>query len=211
MRPSFRLVMCVGLLLAPVASAQLEALENPGTVAAVQDRLFRMNHELSLGVGVLPLDAFYKGVSASVAYTAHFTDTFAWTVGRGLYSYNLNTGLRGQLENQFGVAPTEFEEVEWMVGSDLVWSPWYGKTSFLNQSVTHFDVSLVAGGSVLRMVDRSFRPALNLGIGARIYASRSVSWRLDLTDNVVVVLPALRVVHVPTVMLSLALNFGATE
>lgn len=211
MRPSFRLVMCVGLLLAPVASAQLEALENPGTVAAVQDRLFRMNHELRLGVGVLPLDAFYKGVSASVGYTAHFSDTFAWTVGRGLYSYNLNTGLRGQLENQFGVAPTEFEEVEWMVGSDLVWSPWYGKTSFLNQSVTHFDVSLVAGGSVLRMVDNSFRPALNLGIGARLYASRSVSWRLDFTDNVVFVLPALRVVHVPTIQLSLALNFGATE
>ena len=163
MRPSIRLVMCVGLLLAPVASAQLEALENPGTVAAVQDRLFRMNHELHLGVGVLPLDAFYKGVTASVGYTAHFSDTFAWTVGRGLYSYNLDTGLRGQLENQFGVAPTEFEEVEWMVGSDLVWSPWYGKTSFLNQSVTHFDVSLVAGASVLRMVDRSFRPGAEPG------------------------------------------------
>ena len=35
----------------PGRSAQLEDLENPGTATAVQDRAFRMNHELTLGRG----------------------------------------------------------------------------------------------------------------------------------------------------------------
>lgn len=57
--------------------AQAQDLENPGTVSAIQDRAYRMQHELDLSVGVLPLDAFYKGLYAQVSYTAHFSDTFA--------------------------------------------------------------------------------------------------------------------------------------
>src|SRR5262245_13205759 len=108
------------LLLTPsLAFAQYEELENPGTIAAVQERAYRMNHELSLALGVLPLDAFYKGVYGQVSYTYHFTDAFAWQVGRGAYSHSLNTGLRNELENGFGVSPTRFDEVQYFIGSDL--------------------------------------------------------------------------------------------
>lgn len=209
------------LCLAPmIAAAQIEELENPGRVSAVQDRAFRMNHELALGLGVLPLDAFYKGFFAQVGYTFHFTDHFAWQVGRGAYSYNVNTSLRDQLERQFSVHPTAFDTVNWMVGSDLVWSPWYGKMAFLNRSVAHFEVYLMGGLSVMRLTLGSvtlgvesgsasvFRPAANIGIGFRLFANRLVSWRLDLTDNVVV---SQTVFNAPTVQLSAALNFGASE
>jgi outer membrane beta-barrel protein len=207
-----RLVLCVAVLVSGAAAAQVAPLEDPGSVSAVQSRAFRMGHELSLGVGVLPLDAFYKGFAGSVAYTAHFSDTFAWTVGRGTYSYNLDTGLRQQLEQQFGVQPTDFEEVHWMLGSDLMWKPFYGKTAFLNQQVLHFELYGVLGGSVLRMVDTTFRPAVNVGVGARVFTSRSISWRFDATNNVVVVPSTpVRLVQVPVFQVSLAFNFGATE
>src|SRR6478735_2888186 len=96
-------------LMPAVALAQSEELEHPGKVAAVQERLFRMNQELALGVGTLPLDAFYKGFGPQVTYTFHFTDSFAWQVGRGMYTYAAPTGLRQQLERDFGVLPTAFE------------------------------------------------------------------------------------------------------
>src|SRR5687767_13524288 len=96
-------VAFVMLLSSAQAFAQAEELENPGRVSAVQERLFRMNQELSLGVGTLPLDAFYKGFGPQVTYTFHFSDTFAWQVGRGMYSYPAYTGLRQQLERDFGV------------------------------------------------------------------------------------------------------------
>lgn len=189
------------------ALAQMEELENPGTVSAVQERAFRMNHELALGLGLLPLDAFYKGVTAQVGYTYHFTDHFGWQVGRGAYSYSLKTGLRSQLERDFGVLPTVFDEVEWLVGSDVLWSPLYGKTTFMNRSVLHGEFLGLLGGTVFKF-NTGFKPAVNVGVGGRLYANRHVSFRLEVTNNVVL---STKPFLVPTIQLQAALNFGATE
>ena len=88
----------------------------------------------------LPLDAFYKGLTPQVGYTFHFSDSFAWQVGRGLHTYNVNTGLRNQLETQFGVMPTAFASASGWSGSDVMWTPIYGKTSLPQPSVVHFEV-----------------------------------------------------------------------
>lgn len=210
-----RYALLILLCLAPgLARAQAEALENPGTVSAVQERLYQMNHELTLGVGVLPADAFYKGLTGHLAYTYHFSDSFAWQVGRGFYSYNVHTSLREQLERDFGVAPTANafqDEVQWAVGSDLVWSPFYGKFAFRNAQVLHFQAFLLGGGTVLKLNrDGAFRPAVNLGVGLRFFSSNTVSFRLDVTNNVVFA-EASRIINVPVIQLSTALNFGATE
>jgi outer membrane beta-barrel protein len=199
-------------LLPAVALAQAEELENPGKVAAVQERLFRMNQELSLGIGTLPLDAFTKGIGPQVTYTFHFSDSFAWQIGRGMYSYPAATGLRQQLERDFGVLPTAFPVVQWMAGSDLIWSPIYGKTSFLNQSVLHFEAYALIGGSLIK-TNLAFRPALDLGVGVRLFSSKFISYRLDFTDNVCVPLnfPVTEILQVPTIVLSVALNFGSPE
>jgi outer membrane beta-barrel protein len=197
-----------------LALAQAEVLENPGTISAVQDRLYQMNHELSLGIGVLPADAFYKGYTGGVSYTFHFTDSFAWQVGRGAYSYNVKTNLRRQLERDFGVAPTSsaFEdEVQWYVGSDLMWSPFYGKTAVLNSRVIHFEAFLLGGATVFKLNrEGGFRPGANLGLGLRFFRSDTVSFRLDVTNNVVFA-GASRIINIPTLQLATALNFGATE
>jgi outer membrane beta-barrel protein len=198
-----------------VAWAQSEELENPGQVSAVQERLYRMSHELTLGVGVLPLDAFYKGLMAQVGYTAHFSDSFAWQIVRAAYSYNINTGLTTQLERDFGVQPTAFQEVQYFAGSDLVWSPLYGKGSWLNHSVTRFEAFGLLGGSVINETNglsgsgSSFRPAVNVWLGFRIFSGQHVSYRLDLTDNLVIAPSGLQ--NIPTLQLSLSLNFGGTE
>lgn len=202
------LALAMALLVPAAALAQFEQLENPGSVSAVQERQFRMNHELNLGLGVLPLDAFYKGLGAQLSYTYHFTDSFAWQVGRGTYSYSLDTGLREQLERDFDVQPTAFEQVEWFAGSDVMWSPFYGKVAVMNSRVLHFAGFVTLGGSVFKMQNQGFRPAVALGLGARLYQSQYVSFRLDVTDNFVV---SSKPFHVPTVFLSTALNFGATE
>jgi outer membrane beta-barrel protein len=141
-----------------------------------------MNHELSLGLGVLPADAYYKGYYAGLSYTYHFSDSFAWQVGRGGYSYNVKTSLRRQLERDFGVAPTNtaFEdEVEWMVGSDLMFSPFYGKTAILNSKVIHFEAFLLGGASIFKLNhEGGFRPGANLGLAIRVFKSDTVSFRL---------------------------------
>jgi outer membrane beta-barrel protein len=207
-----RALVVVALLLAQVAFAQLEELENPGTVSAVQDRAYRMQHELNLSVGVLPLDAFYKGLYAQVGYTVHFSDYFAWQAGRGAYSYAAKTGLREQLERDFGVLPTAFEEVQFFVGSDVMWKPFYGKLTVLNKSVVHGEVFFLLGASLFKFTN-AFRPAVNIGGGGRVFVSKWVSFRLDVTNNVVLPVGggATNFLNVMTMTLSLAINFGATE
>lgn len=213
--PIVRYALLLLLSLAPgLALAQAEALENPGTTSAVQDRLYKMNHELTLGVGALPADAFYKGYFAGLSYTYHFSDNFAWQVGRGGYSYNVKTSLRRQLERDFGVAPTNtaFEdEVQWMVGSDIMWSPFYGKTSILNSKVIHFEAFLLGGATVFKLNrDGGFQPGANVGVGLRAFKSDHISFRLDVTNNVVWA-GGSRIINIPTIQLATALNFGATE
>jgi outer membrane beta-barrel protein len=202
-----RVALALGALLPTLAHAQLAELENPGSVSAIQERQYRMNHELALQVGVLPLDAFYKGLVGEVGYTYHFSDHFAWRVGRGGYSYNLDTGLRQQLERDFDVNPTQFEVAQWYAGSDLILSPLYGKSALFNRKVIHFTAYALAGGTVFKM-NVGFRPAVHLGAGVRFFSSQRLSFRLEVTNNVVI---ADRPFNVPTVQLGTALNFGASE
>lgn len=200
------------LLVPGLASAQLQDLENPGSVSAVQERAFRMRHELDLSFGVLPLDAFYVGLYAQVSYTAHFTDTVAWTIGRAAYNYAARTGLRDRLERKFNVLPTTFEEVQYFFGSDLLWTPFHGKLAVLNKWVVHGEVFLVLGATLFKYTN-TFRPAVNAGIGGRVVLNPNVSLRLDLADNVVIPLGGASVLptNVMTTTLSLAINFGAPE
>ncbi len=200
-------------LLAPLAVfAQAEELENPGTVSAVQERAYRMQHELNLAVGILPLDAFYKGLYAQVGYTFHFNDSFAWQVGRGAYVYSARTGLREQLERDFGVLPTAFDEVQFFVGSDLMWKPLYGKLSVLNRWVVHGEVYVLLGATIFKFTD-SFRPGINVGAGGRIFVNKYASFRLDITENLV--LPtgggSKSFANVMTITLGLGINFGGSE
>lgn len=206
-----RRVVALALALAPaLAFAQLRELESPGAVSAVQDRAFRMQHELGLSIGLLPQDAFYKGLTVKGAYGFHFTDSFA-AEGYFSYSYNLSTGLRQQLERDFGVLPTAFDEVQFFVGSDLMWKPLYGKLSVMNRWVLHGEMYLLAGASVFRFTN-AFRFGPNLGGGARLFINKYASIRFDLTDNIV--LPtggATSLINVMTITLGLGINFGGTE
>jgi outer membrane beta-barrel protein len=205
-----RVLVVLWVSLAAVAHAQLADLENPGSVRAIQERPFRMKHELDLSVGALPLDAFYVGLYGQVGYTAHFSDTLAWEIGRFAYSYAARTGLRQELERKFGVLPTASEEVQFFLGSDLIWTPLHLKFALLNQLVLHGEVFLIAGVTVFKFTN-SFRPAINAGLGARVVLTQNVSLRLDVTDNVVVPVGggASNVLNIMATTLSLAINFGA--
>lgn len=198
------LLLALVLLSPALALAQYEELENPGSLVAIQERKFQLNHELSLSGGVLPGDAFYKGVTGTVAYTAHFSDHFAWQVGRGTYSYSVDTGLREQLERDFGVLPTEIEEVNWMIGSDLVFKPLYGKFAVMNQSVIYLEAFVLAGASAVSL-DDSILPAANIGVGVRLFLNQHVSMKLEAADHLII---GARLLSVPIVNLGLALNFG---
>lgn len=210
------------LCLAPIAAQAQEELENPGVVLAVQDRSYRMNSELMLAGGVLPLDAFTKGLSGQVSYTYHFSDSIAWQIGRFLYSYNIATGLQNQLTRDFGVNPTAFPQTQWIAGSDVMWTPIYGKFAWLNSSVAHFEIYGLLGLSVASQKisssvtagtqSTSFLPGFDFGIGWRFYISKGVSLRFEVTDNLLFQTSGgSGTQNIMVVQVGAAFNFGSTE
>lgn len=204
-------LLVLSLLIPAAAAAQLQELENPGEVSAIQERAYRMQHELGLSLGVLPLDAFYKGLTVRGSYGFHFSDSVA-AQGYFSYSYNIGTGLREQLERDFGVLPTAFDEVQFHFGGDILWKPLYGKLSVLNRTVIHGEVFLLLGAAGFKFTN-TMRPGVNVGAGARWFVSRYVSLRFDLTNAVVVPVGggSTKFTNVMALNLTLALNFAATE
>ncbi|MGO9831055.1 MAG: outer membrane beta-barrel domain-containing protein [Myxococcaceae bacterium] len=214
-----RRILVILVCLLPFAARAQEELENPGVVLAVQDRTYRMNSELMLAIGVLPLDAFTKGLSFEISYTYHFSDSIAWQIGRFLYSYNIATGLQEQLVRDFGVNPTAFAQTNWIAGSDFMWTPVYGKFAWLNSSVAHFEIYGLLGLSVANQristdiaagtTSTTFLPGLDFGIGWRFYVSKSVSFRFEVTDNLLFATSGIQ--NIMVVQLGAAFNFGSTE
>jgi outer membrane beta-barrel protein len=212
-RRYLRVLAVTALGFSGTALAQIQELENPGVISAIQDRPYRMQHELDLWVGVLPLDAMYIGVYAQLSYVYHFSERFAWQVGRGAAGLAARTPLKGDLERLYGVQPTANDEVQFFVGSDVLWKPFYGKLALLNRSVIHGEVHLLLGATLFRFSNSGFRPGVTLGGGGRVFVSRNVSFRLDMTHTVVIPTGGgtTSFTNVMNVNLALAINFGGND
>jgi outer membrane beta-barrel protein len=182
MKPAWKLscLLLVLALLAPVAASADEAQE-AGRLVAIQQRKFRLAHELELGGMFEPLDAFTKGVALEGSYTLHLDDAWSWEVLRGGYVARLDTGLHAQLLNEFGVEPTKFESLQYYVSSNILYAPLYGKFALRNASVVHVEAFLVAGGALGRF-SSVYAAAPELGVGVRVFLSRALSVRFDARD-----------------------------
>ena len=202
---SQRLLLAIALLAPTFALAQTEELENPGSVSAVQQRPYRMAAEVDLAIGILPLDAFNKTPYGQVSFVYHFTDIFAWEVGRGAYGYNIDTGLKAQLERQYGVLPTAIDLVQFFVGSDLMFKPFFGKMAVLNKAVLYYEAYLLLGATVYKYTT-AFRPAANIGGGVRLFQNKYVSYRLEASDDIIL---TSKPYNVLAINLMLCLNFGS--
>ncbi len=185
-----------GLVMAPLASAAAQETDfgEGGRVYAVQKKGYLLKHELYGALGVLPMDALYKGVTFGAGYTYHFSHHFAWEAIQFVYSSNIDTGLKEKLESTTGCTPPDFREVQFMANSNIVFVPLYGKMSWLNRSVVQMEVYLTGGPGIAQYKEFSLRGAsgyvedteycfsANFGLGLRFFLNQNLSLRLDMRD-----------------------------
>jgi len=167
------LVLCVAV----TAHAEDEKAPRNYAAMAVQNRLYSYTHEFTLAAGILPIDAFTKGITASFMYTLHFTDALAWEIVDFTYAMHANTSLRKDLL-AFGLKPTPFEVVDSYVTTNFVFKPVYWKGTWLNGALIHGEFLLVAGGGYAWLTS-SRRPTVDFGAGVRVFVSQHFSLRLD--------------------------------
>src|SRR5512146_675220 len=95
---------------------------------AVQSRLFRLGGELDFAAGILPMNAFSKGLTIGGSFTYHFNNALGWEIINGAYVWKqLGTGLRTELEENFSAKPTDMSAIDMILSSSLVLKPFYGK------------------------------------------------------------------------------------
>ncbi len=209
MRAQATLALLLAAVLAFPAAVKAEG-DEPGQLAAVQRRKFRMDHEIFLGGGLQPLDAFYKGLGPVGGYTLHFTDVLGWEVVRGGYSFRLGSGLREQLKKDFGVAPTRFEEMEWYVGTAAMITPFYGKLALLNRAVMHAEMFILVGATLGTFTGQTptYKPGPQAGLGLRFFLSEWISVRFDFRYHYLI---ANKPTQVIDIALGLCFNLGGTD
>lgn len=200
-------------LLGAAAPAFADEEEEVATYA-VQRRQFNLGHELHASFGVLPMNAFNKGLCFGGGYTYHFSDLWAWEIGQFVYSQNIETGLKDELRQNFPepISPTTLDFVQYFGSTNLVLKPLYGKFAWFNRAVVHAELFLVAGGGVGKYKDTGFKPAGDAGIGLRIHFGEIFSLRFDARDYVFVKSEGgLGADNELYLALSVALNFGGGE
>jgi outer membrane beta-barrel protein len=151
---------------------------------AVQRRLFRLGLELNAGIGILPLNAFDKGLMVDGSVTYHFSSVLGWEILQGGYVLaNIDTGLKNQLLDNFGVQPTQLSTNQFLVSSNAVFTPFYGKLAGLNRSVNHVEVLFPVGIALGRYEDPAqYQYGADLGLGLRWFLGMHTSVRLEARD-----------------------------
>ena len=174
-------IVAVSLLFTiPDAQAQSRVDDDglrPYSALVVQERQFINRHEITASVGLLPLDAFTRGLTVSGGYTLHFSQLVAWEIAQFHYSFQFDTRLKDQLD-ALDIQPSPFEVLDYYLTSNLVLKPLYWKGSWLNDSLVRGELLLTAGGAY-GWFTRSTRPGLTLGTGFRLFFNDWFSTRLD--------------------------------
>jgi outer membrane beta-barrel protein len=167
----------------------------------IQRRMYKMKHEVSFGLAYLPLDSYYKGYGVQLAYTIHLSPVVAIELFRIGWSYNVDTKLKKKLLTTIpDVHQEDFPAVVFFENTNLVLNVLYGKHSFLNRMVLHFELFVTGGAAfvfrnpfnVFELDEETkgysrFELGLNAGVGFRVWIDPTWSVRVDLRDTVMLI------------------------
>jgi outer membrane beta-barrel protein len=180
---------------APARAEKGGDFEEKSAYGKIQKREYELGHEISLGWSYLPLDPYYKGYGASLSYTIHLSHLFALELFRVGFAWNLDTSLKTKLIDQMpDISPEEFPAVVFFENTNLLLKLLYGKQSFLNRQVLHWELFVTAGAAFvfrnpfnvgdLDMDNSRYEMGVNVGFGFRFWLSKSWSLRVDLRDTI---------------------------
>ncbi len=175
------LVLAALAVAVPASSAQAGIMDQGGELFSIEKRDLLGSHELSVSLGSLPIDAFAKGVTLNGSYTYHFTHLWAWELVNGLWSFNIDTGLTRELKDEYDVQPTDLGELKWILNSNVIIKPMYGKFALTNDKLFTAEMFFTMGYA-LGGFTAALPSGVNMGVGLRMFLGKYFSARLDIRD-----------------------------
>jgi outer membrane beta-barrel protein len=153
---------------------------------AVQSRRFRLGGELNVAAGILPMNAFNKGLTIGGSFTYHWSQAWAWEIINAAYVYKqLDTGLKTELLENFNVQPTDIKAIDLLLSWSFAFKPFYGKLAFYNRWLIHLEFEILLGGTYARYMNpQAWLAGPNVGVIFHVYLSPHTSVRIDVRDHV---------------------------
>jgi outer membrane beta-barrel protein len=159
-------------------------------VFAIQERVFHHYHEIGLSFGYIPDDNFFNAYPVGIGYTYHFNNYLAWEVVRGQYMFTQEKDIKAKLEKEFGVTPEVFLEPKYMIHSNIIIKPLYGKEAFWNRGIINHESYLILGGGMINYekkysngdTDSESDPSISLGAGTRYFLNKNLCMTLEIRD-----------------------------
>ena len=140
--------------------------------------------ELSPSMAATVNDSFFRtwGVSGRAAW--HVNDSLALELGGVWVPPGFTEKLPpvDLLSNASLLVPIDNALVG-IVDAGITFSPLYGKMAVLGDAIIHFDGFVSAGGGVaFDISEQIWHPALDVGVGARVFLTRWLVLRADVRD-----------------------------
>jgi outer membrane beta-barrel protein len=156
---------------------KVKAVQRKGFIKAHR---FEVAPQLSLSVN----DPFYQKFGGGLRLAYSIQDSFAVAV-RGTYftPYRMNAVREGKLAYKSQLLSSQLYGLAMVNG---IWSPVYGKASFLSKNIIHFDLFLSAGfgmvWSATSLAPRNEGPhvATDFGGGVRFYPKEWMAFELGM-------------------------------
>jgi outer membrane beta-barrel protein len=161
-------------------------------VSAIQERVFLRNHEIGISFGYIPDDNFYNAFPVGIGYTYHFNNYLAWEVARGQYMFTQEKDIKKKLEKEFGVTPEVFLQPKYMIHSNIIIKPLYGKEALWNKGIVNHESYLILGGGMIGYEkkysngDKSSEtdPSVCVGAGTRYFLNKNLCMTMEIRDLV---------------------------
>ncbi|WP_075188061.1 outer membrane beta-barrel domain-containing protein [Teredinibacter haidensis] len=162
-------------------------------VTIIQERIFDKKNEVGLSLGYLPDDNFYEAFPVTINYIHHFDEHYAWEVIRASYMLNNERDIKRDLEENFGVTPSTFDEFVSHIETSFIVKPTYGKDSLWNKLILNHEGYFSFGAGVATYEKKFSYDSpqqesaltVSVGIGRKYFFNRSVNISLDLKEIVV--------------------------
>lgn len=146
----------------------------------VQNRLYSKAGRFELGAffGFVSADPFLsvRGVGGTVGY--HFTESWGLNLLAVSYMAEESSANKDFQKQTGGSAFPDTNEPKTFYGTELVYSPIYGKLSLAGKSIIYYDFHVMGGGGFLKS-ESGNDLTLHLGLGQQFYLSKSFALKID--------------------------------
>lgn len=185
----------LGFLQGSALAEEKGSYQEESAFGPIQERVYDLNHEISIGWAYLPLDPYCKGYGVQLGYTIHFSHFMALELFRVGWAYNVDSKLKTKvIDTAPDVSTAEFPAVVFFENTNLLFKLFYGKQSFTNRTVLHFEIFATLGASLLfrnpypiwdgDLSNARYELGANGGFGARFWFDPDWSIRIDLRNTI---------------------------